>query len=116
MTQIADMRVETALPATRRRTLAIVMGASVMLSISMGVRQSLGLFMTPITHDLGMTVSDFTFALALQNLAARVSQPMMGAVADRFGCRPVMVTGTLFYALGLLVTAYAGGRFGLTLG
>ncbi len=114
------MSVEMTLPAsaqpTRRQTYSVVIGASVMLSVSMGVRQSLGLFMTPITHDLGITVSEFTFALAIQNLSWGLSQPVMGAIADRFGCRVVTVMGSLCYALGLLVTAYAGGGFGLTLG
>jgi len=114
------MRAEMGLPVraqpTRGQTLAIVIGASVMLSISMGIRQSLGLFMTPITRDLGITVSDFTFALAIQNLSWGLSQPLAGAIADRFGCRPVTVTGTLCYAVGLLVTSFAAGGFGLTLG
>ena len=67
---------------TRAESLSILIGASVMLSISMGIRQSLGLFMTPVTHDLGITVSDFTFALAIQNIAWGLTQPLVGRDCD----------------------------------
>ncbi|HEX9465783.1 MAG TPA: MFS transporter [Alphaproteobacteria bacterium] len=87
-----------------------------MLSISMGMRQSLGLFMTPITHDLGITVSDYTFALAIQNIAWGLTQPLVGAYADRFGCRPVTIAGAVLYALGILATIYATGPVSLILG
>ena len=94
----------------------MVIGAAVMLSIGMGMRSSLGLFMTPVTRDLGITISDFTFAIAMQNLIWGLSQPLVGAYADRFGCRPVMVGGTLLYIGGLVVTIFATGWISLTLG
>jgi hypothetical protein len=49
--------------------LPLLIGASVMLSLSMGLRQSLGLFMQPLTQDIHISVSDFTLAIAIQNLA-----------------------------------------------
>ena len=51
-----------------RPSLAILIGASAMLSLSMGLRLSLGIFMTPLTHDIGISVADFTLAIAGQNL------------------------------------------------
>jgi predicted MFS family arabinose efflux permease len=96
--------------------MSVLVGASIMLSLSMGMRQSLGLFMTPVTHDLGITVSDFTFALAIQNIAWGLTQPLVGAYADRFGCRPVTIAGSVLYALGILATIYATGPLTLTLG
>ena len=52
-----------------RPTLPILIGASLMLSLSMGLRQSLGIFLQPLTHDVAISVSDFTLAIAVQNLA-----------------------------------------------
>ncbi len=50
-------------------TLSVLAGASLMLSLAMGMRQSLGLFLPPITRDLGISAADFTLAIAIQNLA-----------------------------------------------
>jgi MFS family permease len=98
------------------QTASVLVGASVMLSLSMGMRQSLGLFMGPVTRDLGLTAADFTFALAVQNIAWGLTQPFVGALADRFGCRPVALFGVLVYAAGIGLTATAGGAFDLVLG
>jgi len=62
-----------------RPTLPILIGASIMLTLSMGLRQSLGLFMQPLTQDIRISVSDFTLALAVQNLAWGFLQPFAGA-------------------------------------
>jgi predicted MFS family arabinose efflux permease len=101
---------------SRAQTISILTGASIMLSLGMGMRQSLGLFMVPVTHDLGLTASDFTFALAIQNIAWGLSQPFIGALADRRGARPVMVAGSLCYAAGLGITMTATGLLGLVMG
>jgi predicted MFS family arabinose efflux permease len=96
--------------------LPILIGASVMLSIGMGLRQSLGLFMAPAVKDLSIAVADFTLAIAVQNLAWGALQPFAGAMADRFGFRPVLVTGVLAYVAGLAVLATAQGMLGVMLG
>ena len=62
-----------------RPTLPILIGASIMLTLSMGLRQSLGIFLQPLTQDIGISVSDFTLALAVQNLAWGFLQPLAGA-------------------------------------
>ena len=64
-----------------RPVLGILIGASVMLTLSMGMRQSLGLFMQPLTRDIAITVADFTLAIAVQNLAWGFLQPLAGALA-----------------------------------
>ena len=51
------------------RPALILAGAAVMMSIGMGMRQSLGLFLPPVTHDLALHAADFTFAVAVQNIA-----------------------------------------------
>ena len=58
-----------------------------LLSLGMGLRQSLGLFLPPVTRDLGIAAADFTLALAVQNIVWGLSQAPVGAIADRFGLR-----------------------------
>ena len=87
----------------------ILTGAAIMMSIGMGMRQSLGLFLPPITHDLAIKAADFTFAVAVQNIAWGLSQAPAGAIADKWGLRPVMLLGGLIYVVGMLVMLSAGG-------
>jgi hypothetical protein len=47
----------------------ILVGATVMMSLAIGMRQCLGLFLPPVTHDLGLTAADYTFGIAAQNIA-----------------------------------------------
>jgi predicted MFS family arabinose efflux permease len=99
-----------------RPTLPILIGASLMLTLSMGLRQSLGIFMQPLTHDIGISVSDFTLAIAIQNLAWGFLQPIAGAMTARYGFRAIMVAGAVFYIAGLSLMASAHGFVGLLLG
>ncbi|WP_371704384.1 MFS transporter [Cupriavidus sp. L7L] len=87
-----------------------------MLSLAMGLRQSLGIFMPPLTRDIGISVSDFTVAIAVQNLVWGLLQPLAGAWATRIGFRPLMVAGSLLYMIGLVLLATAHGMIGVTLG
>ena len=87
----------------------ILTGAAVMMSIGMGMRQSLGLFLPSVTHDLAIKASDFTFAVAVQNIAWGLSQAPIGAIADKWGLRPAMMAGAVIYFLGMIVMATAGG-------
>nr|WP_255574912.1 MFS transporter [Caldovatus aquaticus] len=79
------------------------------MSLAMGLRQSLGLFMPPAVRDLGIAVSEFTLAIAVQNLVWGFGQPVAGALAQRHGFRPVLLAGGAFYAAGFVVLARAGG-------
>src|ERR1700675_3924632 len=85
----------------------ILIGTAVLLSLGMGIRQSLGLFLTPITRDLALTAADFTLAVAVQNIVWGLSQAPVGAIADRFGLRVTMVAGAAIYIVGLAVMAAA---------
>ena len=87
----------------------ILVGAAVMMSIGMGMRQSLGLFLPPVTHDLVLKASDFTFAVAVQNIAWGLSQAPIGAIADKWGLRRAMLAGGVIYILGMLVMLMATG-------
>ena len=99
-----------------RPTLPILIGASIMLTLSMGLRQSLGIFMQPLTHDIGISVSDFTLAIAVQNLAWGFLQPLAGALTVAFGFRAIMVTGAAFYIAGLALMATAHGLVSVMIG
>ncbi|MCD0506293.1 MFS transporter, partial [Bordetella petrii] len=99
-----------------RPALPILIGASVMLSLSMGLRQSLGIFVPPLTQDLGISVSQFTIAISVQNLAWGMLQPFAGALVVRLGFRPMMLGGALLYILGMMLLATAQGMLGVVLG
>lgn len=99
-----------------RPSAAILICASLMLTLSLGLRQSLGLFMQPMTRDIAITVSEFTFAIAIQNLAWGLAQPFTGALVVRAGFRTVMVAGGVLYTLGLACLAMAQGVLMVTLG
>ncbi len=99
-----------------RPILPILIAASLMLTISFGLRQSLGLFMPAITQDIAVTITDFTAAIALQNLVWGFCQPVAGIAADKWGFRPVMVFGALSYVAGMISLATADGAFAVLLG
>ncbi len=109
---------ETVIPTgfTRAQTVAVLAGSSVMLTMSMGMRQSWGLFSVPVTQDLGITVADFMLAIAIQNIVWGATQPIIGAYADKFGCRMMTIFGTFLYAAGIGVTMAATGTWMLILG
>ncbi len=103
--------IRTLLPA-----LPILLGVATVLTISMGLRQSLGLFLPPLTRDLSIAVADFTVAIAIQNLAWGFLQPIAGALATRLGFRPLMMAGAILYVGGLAMLATAQGLFGVVVG
>ena len=90
--------------------------ACVLLAINFGLRSSLGLFLKPVSETFGYGREVFAFSLALQNLFWGLSQPIAGAFADKFGTSRVIVVGTLFYSLGLYITATADSFMGLHIG
>ena len=96
-----------------RQALLILIGTALLLTLGMGIRQSYGLFLTPITRDLGVTAADFTLALAVQNIVWGASQAVVGAIADRFGLRITMIAGAVIYTIGLAIMAAAQGELAL---
>ncbi|MDQ3194842.1 MAG: MFS transporter, partial [Pseudomonadota bacterium] len=89
--------------------------ACLILTLSVGIRQTFGLFLQPMSVDLGWGRETFAFALAAQNLVWGLAQPFAGMIADKFGAGRVVITGSLLYALGLLLMAYADTALGLDL-
>lgn len=79
---------------------------SLVLAIAMGVRHTFGMFLQPMTLDLGWGRETFSFAIALQNLIWGASQPVFGWMADRYGAGKILLTGGTLYAVGVLGMAY----------
>jgi MFS family permease len=86
-----------------------LIGTGLLLAIGVGIRQTYGLFLTPVTQDLGITAADYTFALAVQNVVWGLSQALIGLAADRFGLRITMMVGAAVYVVGLGIMAAAQG-------
>jgi len=87
----------------KRPLLLLIVLSGLIISLCMGLRQSLGLFMRPMGVELGITAAAFGFSIALQNIVWGLAQPFAGAVADRHGPRPVIVATALVFAAGLLL-------------
>ncbi len=95
--------------------LIVVCGCLIAL-LSFGVRSSLGLFQMPILNTTGWSFTTFGLAMALQNLAWGIGQPIFGAVADRFGAWKTLALGGLCYAAGLYVMGTATAPIWLHIG
>ena len=75
------------------------------------IRASFGVFQIPIAADLGWLRSEFSLAIAIQNLAWGLATPLFGAFAERLGDRRAILIGVAFYAAGLLFSAYSVSAF-----
>ncbi len=93
-------------PAWRTPQVVLAL-CGVIITLAMGTRMTLGLFLQPMTLEHGWTRETFAFALALQNLMLGIASPVIGAVADRFGSVRVLCAGGVLYALGLLAMSAA---------
>ncbi len=101
---LSSTAARAALPA------GILIGCAVATAmLAMGLRQSFGLFLAPMTEAHAWTASGFAFAIALQVLLNGISQPLTGQLADRFGGRNVIMGGAVLYAAGMLGMALSDG-------
>ena len=94
-------------PPWWREPWVIVIAGGAIMGLSLGVRYVQGLFQLPVVADRGWTRETFAFAMAIQNLAWGVAQPVTGMIADRFGAARVIATGLALYALGLAGMTWA---------
>ena len=104
-------RMSTIVPSRQARV--ILIGAALLLTLGMGMRQSFGLFLAPVTRDLAVMAADFTLALAVQNIVWGLSQALVGSIADRFGLRVTMMAGAAIYVAGMGIMAAAQGALAL---
>ena len=84
--------------------MAVTLAAAGILMVTMGTRQSLGLFVGPLNTSTGLGIVSISFALAVGQFAWGAIQPLAGAAADRWGPRPVLIAGVLVLALGSAIT------------
>jgi MFS family permease len=100
----------------RWRTPAVILACGgLILMLALGTRQSFGLFLRPMSMDLGWGREAFSFAIALQNLVWGCAMPFAGAIADRYGAGRVLVAGGLAYGAGLLAMAHSTDPLGFNL-
>ena len=93
--------------------LVVTLAAAGILMVTMGARQSLGLFIAPIGASTGLGIATISLALAIGQFTWGAIQPVAGAVADRYGPRAVLVGGLVILALGSAITPFMGSGFGL---
>ncbi len=86
---------------------ALVLAGGLVMGLTLGTRHVQGLFLIPITLDRAWSREFFGIAMALQNLAWGIFQPVAGMWADQFGTRKVMITGAMFYVAGLWGMTFA---------
>ena len=85
----------------------VLIGGCIIILISFAARASFGVFQIPIAEEFGWLRSEFSLAIAIQNLAWGIGQPIFGAVAEKFGDRRAIVAGALLYAGGLVLSSFA---------
>lgn len=101
-------------PVTPRTATLILVCGSIVVSLSLGIRHTFGLFLQPMTQDLGWSREAFSFAIAIQNLVWGAGGPITGWLADRWGAGKVVFGGGVLYAAGVALMAYATTPFMFT--
>jgi predicted MFS family arabinose efflux permease len=99
----------------RGETRLLVASAAAILLITMGARQSLGLFVAPLNQATGLGIVAISLAMAIGQLVWGLAQPIFGAAADRFGSRRVLIAGALTLAAGAALTTVVTNELGLIL-
>lgn len=99
--------------AAKKQIIVLTVAAAAILMITMGVRQTTGLFLLPITQSAGVTIVAFSFALAIGQFMFGLAQPIFAAIADKYGAIRVIVVGAVMMALGSVLTPYMSSSGGL---
>lgn len=91
----------------------VLIAGCILLMLGFAVRASFGVFQIPIAAEFGWARSEFSLAIAIQNLAWGIGQPLFGALAERFGDRRAILAGGVMYAVGLVLSAFATTPFAM---
>ncbi len=83
----------------------VLIGGSIILLVGFAIRAAFGVFQIPIAEEFGWPRSEFSMAIAIQNLAWGIGQPLFGAMAEKLGDRRAIILGALAYAAGLVLAA-----------
>ncbi len=98
---------------SNKQLVLLVLAASAILLITMGARQTSGLFLLPITESTGVTVVALSFALAIGQFVYGAAQPIFSVIADKYGPIKVIIAGAFLLALGSILTPFATSSWGL---
>jgi predicted MFS family arabinose efflux permease len=97
---------------TARQMYALMLAAGAILLITMGARQTSGLFLLPITEATGVSVVALSFALAVGQFVFGAAQPVFGVIADKYGAVKVIIAGAAMLALGAALTPFMSSSVG----
>lgn len=101
-----------------RTPYVVLICGGIALTISLGTRHNFGLYLPPMTADLGWGRQTFSFAIAIQNLVYGLATPLAGMIVDKYGTARVLIGGTILYAIGLVLMSLSttGLEFNLSAG
>ncbi|MDE0111125.1 MAG: MFS transporter [Albidovulum sp.] len=85
----------------------VLVAGSLIILVSFAIRASFGVFQIPIAEEFGWLRVEFSLAIAIQNLAWGVGQPIFGAIGEKLGDRLAIVLGAIIYAAGLVLSGFA---------
>jgi MFS family permease len=91
----------------------VTLSAAAVLMVTMGMRQTTGLYVSPINSSTGLGIVTISFALAVAQFVWGAAQPLAGGLADRYGPAPVLVGGIVLLAIGSAVTPFMSSGVGL---
>ncbi len=95
------------MPQSARLINPILVVGCIIVTVSFAVRASFGVFQIPIADEFGWLRTDFSMAIAIQNLAWGIGQPIFGAIAEKVGDRRAIFLGALTYAAGMVLSAWS---------
>src|SRR6202171_1627083 len=98
---------------SERSAWVITLAAAAILMVTLGTRQSLGLFISPLKSSTGLGITTISLAFAIAQLMWGVIQPVSGAVADRYGSAKILTAGFVCVAIGMALTPFMTSGFGL---
>jgi MFS family permease len=98
---------------SERTAWVVTLAAAAILMVTMGARQSLGLFISPLKSSSGLGITTISLALAIGQLVWGVIQPVAGAVADRYGPAKILIAGIVVLAIGMALTPFMTSGLGL---
>lgn len=99
--------------AARSAIWGVLLTAAAILMITMGTRQTTGLFLSPLNTATGLGIATISFAMAIGQFVWGAAQPVSGALADRFGPVPVLIAGGVLLAVGTAATPWMSSEWGM---
>lgn len=98
-----------------RSAWVLMLSAAAILAITMGARQSMGLFVAPLNTSTGLSIISISFAIAVGQFMWGLAQPIFGAIADKKGSYGVLIIGAILLTAGLALTPLANSEWSLVL-